>query len=175
MPPRIPRWVGLTVWPALLGALHVVVPLQLARVGHRHGWRSSGRPRPGPANAIGLVPLAAGAGLIVWAIARHQAAASTSGWALKANLEPEYLLTDGPYRLTRNPMHVGGLAMWSGWAAWFGSAPVAVGAVVLAAGYRAGIEWEERTLERRFGDEWQAYVRRTPRWIGLPAGWTLPT
>jgi protein-S-isoprenylcysteine O-methyltransferase Ste14 len=167
MPRRIPRWVGLIVWSALLGALHVAVPLQLSRAGPRHGWRSSGRPRPGPANALGLVPIAAGAGLIGWAVARHFVRASERGWALESDLEPNYLLTDGPYRLSRNPMHVGGLAIWTGWAAWFGSVPITGGAIVLSAVYRAGIAWEERTLERRFGQEWLNFVRTTPRWIGL--------
>jgi protein-S-isoprenylcysteine O-methyltransferase Ste14 len=153
--------------PALLLALHMTTPVQLSRAGPRHGWRQNGRAHPGPANALGLVPLAMGVGLVGWALARHYVAASRGGWAVKSDLEPEYLLTDGPYRLTRNPMHVGGLAIWTGWAAWFGSVPVAGGAIVLTALYRAGIAWEERTLERRFGDEWRAYVRRTPRWIAL--------
>jgi protein-S-isoprenylcysteine O-methyltransferase Ste14 len=159
----------MSVWSGLLGTLHIAAPLELSRVGPRHGWRSNGGSHPGPANALGLIPIAAGAGLIGWAVAKHCVQASERGWGVKPNLEPEFLLTDGPYRLSRNPMHVGGLAIWTGWATWFGSVPVAGGAIVLTSVYRAGIAWEERTLERRFGDEWRAYVKRTPRWIRLPA------
>jgi protein-S-isoprenylcysteine O-methyltransferase Ste14 len=66
-------------------------------------------------------------------------------------------------------MHVGGVAIWSGWAAWFGSAPVVAGVLVLAGIYRAAIVWEEQMLERRWGDEWRAYATRTSRWLSLPS------
>lgn len=166
MPRRIPRWVALLVWPVLLGTVHLGVPIELSRLGPRHGWRN-GRGRPGATNLVGLVPLAAGAALVTWALAEHYAAAPDKSWAIKRGLEPEYLLTDGPYRLSRNPMHLGGIGIWAGWTAWFGSGPVAAGLVVLTAIYRAGIAWEERMLERRWGDEWRAYARRTPRWLSL--------
>ena len=166
---RIPRWVALFVWPVLLGAVHAALPFELSRLGRRHGWRN-GRGRPGPANVVGLVPLVAGAALLSWALGEHYRAAPDKSWAIKRGLEPEYLLTDGPYRLTRNPMHLGGIGIWTGWTAWFGSAPVGAGLVVLTAIYRAGIAWEERIMERRWGDQWRAYARRTPRWmsLGLP-------
>ena len=164
MPRRIPRWVGLVVWPVLLGAFHIVLPLELSRLGRRRGWGNR-RAGPGTANLVGVVPLVAGAALVGWALSEHYRAAPDRRWAIKPGLEPEYLLTGGPYRRTRNPMHLGGIGIWAGWAAWFGSAPVAVGLVVLTAIYRAGILWEERLLERRWGDEWRAYARRTPRWI----------
>src|SRR5918996_2196096 len=136
MPRRLPRWAGLIVWPVQLGTIHLAVPLELSRHGRRHGWRNGGG-RPSATNLVGLVPLAAGAALVAWALAEHYAAAPDKSWAIKRTLEPEYLLTDGPYRFSRNPMHVGGVAIWSGWAAWFGSAPVLVGLLVLAGIYRA--------------------------------------
>ncbi len=120
-------------------------------------------------NVIGLVPLAAGAGLITWALVEHYVAAPEKSWAVKRGLEPEYLLTEGPYRFSRNPMYVGGIGIWAGWTVWFGSAPVASGLVVLTAIYRAGIAWEESMLERRWGHEWRGYAGRTPRWLSL--GW----
>jgi protein-S-isoprenylcysteine O-methyltransferase Ste14 len=160
---RLPRWVGSLVWPVLLGSFHVGLPLGLSRLGPRHGWRK-GR-RPGPANLVGLFPIVAGSALVTWALAEHYAAAPNKGWAVKRSLEPEYLLTEGPYRLSRNPMHVGGIGIWAGWTVWFGSVPVAAGVAALAAFYRAGIAWEERMLERRWGEEWRAYARRTPRWL----------
>jgi protein-S-isoprenylcysteine O-methyltransferase Ste14 len=113
------------------------------------------------------VPLTAGAALVVWALAEHYAAAPDKSWAIKRTLEPEYLLTGGPYRLSRNPLHVGGIAIWSGWAAWFGSAPVTAGVLVLTGIYRVGVVWEEQMLERRWGDQWRTYAKRTSRWVPI--------
>ena len=165
---RIPRRVALVIWPILLGAVHVALPVGLARRGQRYGWRD--RPaRPGLANVPGVVPLVAGTALVSWASVEHFAAASDEGWATTPGVEPAYLLTEGPYRLGRNPIHVGGIAIWGGWATWFGSSRVAAGVVVLTGVYRAGIAWEERTLERRWGEQWHEYARRTsrsaPAWI----------
>jgi protein-S-isoprenylcysteine O-methyltransferase Ste14 len=166
MPRRLPGWVGLIVFPVQLGAVHLGVPLELSRHGRRHGWVNGGS-RPGANNVVGLVPLAAGTALVVWAMAEHYAAAPAKSWAIRRSLQPEYLLTDGPYRLSRHPMHVGGIAIWSGWAAWFGSAPVAAGMLVLTGIYRTAIEWEEQMLERSWGNEWRAYAMRTSRWLSL--------
>ena len=102
-----------------------------------------------------------------WAVAAHYAAATDKSWAIKRGVEPDYLLTDGPYRFSRNPMYVGGTAIWVGWAVLLGSGPVAVGLVVLTGIYRAGIGLEEKTLEERWGAEWLAYARRVPRWLLL--------
>lgn len=155
------------VWPVQLGIVHVWLPTGLSRSGRRRGWRGGGRPRPGAQNLVGLVPLGAGAALVTWSLARHYTRAPGGAWTVTRNLEPEYLLTDGPYRLSRNPMHLGGIGIWAGWAIWFGSGPVAAGTLVATAAVRAGVAWEERTLERRWGDEWRAYAARTPRWLSL--------
>jgi protein-S-isoprenylcysteine O-methyltransferase Ste14 len=161
---RIPRWIALIWWSAEFGAVHVGVPVFLSRLARRHGWY---RGQPAAANLAGLIPLTAGAGLVAWTLAMHYAAAP-KGWAIKPRLAPEYLLTQGPYRVTRNPMYAGGLAIWGGWAALFGSVPLAVGLAVLAAVMRRGVRWEERSLRTHFGDEWHAYAATTPRWLRAP-------
>jgi protein-S-isoprenylcysteine O-methyltransferase Ste14 len=141
-------------------------PLELSRHGRRHGWQRDGA-RPSTTNLAGLVPVSAGVALIGRALAAHYAAAPEKSWAIKRGLEPEYLLTEGPYRISRNPMHLGGVAIWGGWAIWFGSAPVAAGFGVLTGLYRVGIAWEERMLERRWGEQWHGYTSRTRRWLSL--------
>ena len=102
-----------------------------------------------------------------WAVAGHYSAATDTSWAIKRGVEPEYLLTDGPYRYSRNPLYVGGTAIWVGWAVLLGSVPVAAGLVVLTGIYRAGIGLEERTLAQRWDSEWLAYAGRVPRWLSL--------
>ena len=162
---RIPRRVGLIVFSGQLGAVHVGLPLAVSRSGRRHGWRNGAR-RPGRANLGGLLPLLAGTALLGWAVAEHYGAAADESWSTRQALEPEYLVTEGPYRFSRNPMYVGGLAIWGGWALLLGSAPVAAGLAVLTGIYRLGVVWEERTLEKAWGDAWLDYVTRTSRWVG---------
>ncbi len=162
-PRRIPRWVAVVIWPAALGAVHVGLPLTLSRRCRRHGWR---RGRPGPANVVGVLPLVAGMTLVLWALAGHFTSAPGRSWSVRAALEPEYLLTSGPYRFTRNPMYVGAVLIWSGWAVGLGSARVAVGAVTVTTGLQGAVAWEEHQLMRRFGDEWREFAARTPRWLG---------
>ena len=80
----------------------------------------------------------------------------------------DYLVTDGLYRLSRNPLYVGDIAMWTGWAILLGSLHVAAGLVALVVGLQVGVRMEERGLARQFGAEWDAYERATPRFLGRP-------
>ena len=141
----------------------MVTPFLLSRRGRRHGWRDRGR-RPGPANRLGLVPLAGGAGIISWALAGHWMSGPDEGWIVSST--PEYLLTRGPYRYTRNPMYVGALAIWGGWTVYYGSARVAAGTAVIASGLQFAVAFEERTLVQKWGDEWREFAATTPRWLG---------
>jgi protein-S-isoprenylcysteine O-methyltransferase Ste14 len=87
----------------------------------------------------------------------------------QAKLEwtPTYLLRSGPYAFTRNPMYVAELALWFGWALFYGSVAVLIGFLVLWMGmnFRV-IPREERALEARFGDIYHQYRDRVPRWLG---------
>jgi protein-S-isoprenylcysteine O-methyltransferase Ste14 len=111
------------VFSGQLATVHPGLPLALSRRGRRHGWRDGGR-LPSWAYLSGLVPLLAGGALLSWVCAEHFAAAADKSWAINRGPEPEYLLTAGPYRFGRNPMFVGGVAIWGGWAVLLGSAPV---------------------------------------------------
>ena len=75
------------------------------------------------------------------------------------------LVTSGPFAVVRNPLYVGNIALWVGFAltarlVWL--APVIL--VVLGAEYHAIVRWEERLLESRLGDPYRAYAARVPRW-----------
>src|SRR5947208_10006415 len=65
---------------------YVVAPVALSGAGRRHGWRAG---RPGPVNLLGLLPLAAGGGLLAWAIASHYRAAPDQA---EVTLVPTYLV-----------------------------------------------------------------------------------
>jgi protein-S-isoprenylcysteine O-methyltransferase Ste14 len=77
-----------------------------------------------------------------------------------------HLVTDGPYRLTRNPMYVGmgcgyaGAAVASG-ALW---ALATLPAVLLVID-RQVIQREERHLAETFGGDYERYRQRVRRWL----------
>jgi protein-S-isoprenylcysteine O-methyltransferase Ste14 len=79
-------------------------------------------------------------------------------------VEPETLVTDGPYRLVRHPLYAAFLLLWLVFALisanWFvGAAGISAFAIVLI----IRTPKEERLLLGRFGDEYRAYVQRTGR------------
>ena len=76
------------------------------------------------------------------------------------------LATGGIYRVTRNPMYLGALVFFVGFALALGSGwlLVAVPAVAIAL-QKLAIEPEEAYLTRRFGDEYRAYCAKVRRWI----------
>jgi protein-S-isoprenylcysteine O-methyltransferase Ste14 len=82
---------------------------------------------------------------------------------------PRHLVTSGAYAMSRNPMYVAVLTVVLGWAIWFASAGLLIYAVVLGVAFHLRIvRYEEPRLRKSFGEEWQGYRERVPRWIGRP-------
>jgi len=76
------------------------------------------------------------------------------------------LVTDGIYRLTRNPMYLGMLLVLAGWAVWLGNAASWLGLPLSMALLTVlQIAPEERILRQRFGAEFERYAARVRRWI----------
>jgi protein-S-isoprenylcysteine O-methyltransferase Ste14 len=76
------------------------------------------------------------------------------------------LVDSGPFAMLRNPLYVGNIALWVGFAlaarlVWL--APVIV--VLMGLEYHAIVRWEERLLESRLGDAYRDYAARVPRWL----------
>jgi protein-S-isoprenylcysteine O-methyltransferase Ste14 len=159
---RIPRWMGPVLWLVLGSLFYIALPWDRSRIGTRRGWTADS---PGVANMGGLILAVAGVAVLVWALILHYRSAP-GGWPLR--MRPFYLLTQGPYRNTRNPMYLGGLAIWFGWATFYGSAAVFVGFVLLAVFFNAVVTpWEERVCEEEFGDIYRRYRSEVPRWFRL--------
>jgi protein-S-isoprenylcysteine O-methyltransferase Ste14 len=111
----------------------------------------------------------AGIALIVLAVANDLWCASVMrrhGTTLRPDRAVSALVTEGPYRWSRNPIYVAhialvagfGLATLSPWTLLF-TPLVAIGLARLA------VKREERHLRERFGQEFEAYVARTRRWL----------
>ena len=78
------------------------------------------------------------------------------------------LVASGPFALVRNPLYVGNIALWVGFAlaarlVWL--APVLV--ALLGLEYHAIVRWEETLLESRLGQAYRDYAARVPRWIPM--------
>jgi protein-S-isoprenylcysteine O-methyltransferase Ste14 len=76
------------------------------------------------------------------------------------------LVASGPFAFVRNPLYLGNILLWVGFAliaqlVWL--APVA--AILLAAEYHAIVRWEEELLEARIGQPYRDYAARVPRWV----------
>jgi protein-S-isoprenylcysteine O-methyltransferase Ste14 len=78
---------------------------------------------------------------------------------------PRRLVVRGPYRFVRNPMYIGaGLAL-GGAALFYESVPLLVyGVIFLLVAHLFVLLYEEPTLRRTFGPEYEAYCRRVRRW-----------
>jgi protein-S-isoprenylcysteine O-methyltransferase Ste14 len=84
-------------------------------------------------------------------------------------LKPETstaLVSTGIYRITRNPMYLGMLAVLLAWAAYLSSAWALLGPVAFALYItRFQIIPEERALRSSFGTKFVEYTQRTRRWL----------
>ncbi len=79
---------------------------------------------------------------------------------------PSHLVVGGPFRYVRNPGYVAVLALVAGQGLLFGSGAVLAYAVGLFATFHAFVVvYEEPTLRRQFGTEYEVYCRRVPRWV----------
>lgn len=76
------------------------------------------------------------------------------------------LVMGGPFRWVRNPGYVAVVALLVGQALVFGSTLLLAYAGAVAACFHVFIVlYEEPTLRRQFGAEYEAYYRQVPRWV----------
>jgi len=125
------------------------------------GWRI-GAAYPVPVRVTGAVLTAAGAAVLLGAFAQF----AVQGRGTPAPPAPtEQLVVRGLYRYVRNPMYLAVLAVITGQAILLGR-PVLLGyAAVVAAAFVAFVYgYEQPTLARRYGAQYQAYRQDVPGW-----------
>jgi protein-S-isoprenylcysteine O-methyltransferase Ste14 len=113
------------------------------------GWMAAG---------FGLV--AAGETLRLWGVHYIGVISRTRG----ERLGP--LVADGPFAYIRNPLYVGNVALWVGFACCAQLIWLALLLLfVLGFEYHAIVRWEESLLASRIGAPYAAYAARVPRWL----------
>lgn len=109
---------------------------------------------------IGVLVVAAGETVRLWAVHHIGVISRTRS----DRLGP--LVDTGPFSRVRNPLYLGNILLWLGFACaarlvWLAPAIL----LVLAVEYHAIVRWEERLLELRLGSPYRTYLARVPRWI----------
>jgi protein-S-isoprenylcysteine O-methyltransferase Ste14 len=113
-----------------------------------------------PLSWLGVLLVAAGEAVRLWAVHHIGAVSRTRS----DRLGP--LIDSGPFGRVRNPLYLGNILLWVGFALsarllWL--APVVV--TLLALEYHAIVRWEETLLATRLGNAYLDYTTRVPRWI----------
>jgi protein-S-isoprenylcysteine O-methyltransferase Ste14 len=76
------------------------------------------------------------------------------------------LVTDGPFRFSRNPLYIAAVGLYLGVALWVGGlAPFLLLVPVVWLLHWGIVLREERYLETKFGDTYRAYRARVRRWL----------
>lgn len=75
----------------------------------------------------------------------------------------QHLMTDGPYRINRNPMLTGTLIYLIGFGIWIWTWQALLVWILFFAIMFVQVVSEERRLRRDFGDEYETYCRHTRR------------
>jgi protein-S-isoprenylcysteine O-methyltransferase Ste14 len=143
--------------PPVWALVYVVVA---AAVSWALGW-----PRvPG----LPIVPLGIALALLgwappVWAVVLFRRAGTELQPTSAAN---KALVTDGPFRFTRNPMYLGLVVVTLGIAIWVGAWPMVLAPVaVFATANWVHIPFEEAKMRRQFGSAFDAYAGKVRRWL----------
>ena len=153
----IPLWIGFIaatlVWEVIPWAISLLMP--------HYGWVAG---QPGSWNWLGLIPVALGTAGLFWGLLLHSAQSSQR---LDMEMAKTYLLRNGPYRFSRNPMYLSELTLMFGWVIFYGSVAVLIGFVVWWAFFNFfQVPQEERVMEARFGEAYREYKKKVPRWFG---------
>lgn len=117
---------------------------------------------PFPWNMLGLIPFALGVGINMLADNAFKRANTT----VKPYETSTTLITDGVFRLTRNPMYVGFVLILLGVAIFVGSlSPYLIVVLFPILMKKIFIIFEEQMLEQTFGNTWLTYKQQVRRWL----------
>jgi protein-S-isoprenylcysteine O-methyltransferase Ste14 len=115
-----------------------------------------------PSRLVGAVLLVGSAVLAKWG----ESTMRRAGTNVRPDRPTTAIVVDGPFRYTRNPLYLATTGLYVGVTLLVD----ALWPLVLLPPMLAIIEWgvirrEERYLDAKFGDTYQAYSRRVRRWL----------
>ena len=148
---------AITYSTLFIGLLLVFLPAQVLS--------AAGVPRParlGSFQVAGMIVAAAGAAVALWCILSF----ALIGRGTPAPFDPpRRLVVRGPYRYVRNPMYLGaGLAL-AGAALFYETGLLwAYAAGFLLLTHLLVVLYEEPTLRKTFGEDYETYRRQVRRW-----------
>ena len=150
----------------LLGFLFFVVGIPMLM------WWFSERPisfYPSmPWMALSIIMMISGLSLSIWSIIHMRKVGEGNPFDAfnhEAELRTKHLMTEGPYRFSRNPMLLGiyiydiGVLLWL--QSWLAICVFVGQAIVLS----VQVLFEEKRLEADFGEEYRAYKQSVPRYL----------
>ncbi len=148
---------SLTYAALFIGIVLVFLPARVL------AWAGVSAPHPtGVAGVVGLVAGALGAFVAVWCVVTF----AVVGKGTPAPFDPpRRLVARGPYRVVRNPMYVGaGLALAGASLVYRSLALLGFTAAFLVVCHVFVLIYEEPTLRRMFGSDYEEYCRQVGRW-----------
>ncbi|WP_330083871.1 isoprenylcysteine carboxylmethyltransferase family protein [Methylocystis iwaonis] len=146
-------------WPPILIALTILAGLAFDRAS---GGALAGLVAFPGAPLLGGVIIALALANDIWcaqAFARHKT-------TILPHRAAAHLVTDGPFRWSRNPIYISHVAVVLGVGLLIGSPFTVLLTPLLAFGLqKLAVEPEERHLAAKFGNDYRAYMARTRRWL----------
>ena len=126
-----------------------------------------------PLRWLGVLLLALGAVLLAETFARF----ALQGLGTPAPVAPtRTLVVTGSYRFVRNPMYVAVVSLILGQGLWFGDWLVlAYGVLVWLTVHLFVLTYEEPTLRRSYGEQYERYCANVRRWIPRLTPFTPPS
>src|SRR5262249_15037005 len=107
-PPRpagIPRWLAIALAPVVglvaFRAVHAGIAWALSHLGPRQGWADGG---PAGWNLLGYAPVVVGAVLFLWVMVFGFTQYRNLPERVPVDWSPAFLMTGGPYAVSRHPM-----------------------------------------------------------------------
>lgn len=115
-----------------------------------------------PYSYLGILFIIAGIGFNLWADGLFK----KGDTPVKPHVSPTVLLTSGPFRISRNPMYLGMLIILIGVIFLLGSLITLMFPLFyFVLMERLFISFEEKNMEKIFGDTYLNYKKRVRRWI----------
>ena len=133
-------------------------------------WWASGMPdllaAPVTRMVIALVLAVLGLSLSVWSIVymrRKGDGNPMDAFGHEVAPRTKHLMTEGPYRLSRNPMLTGSFVYFAGVCIWLWAWQALLVYIAFIVIMLLQVRSEEKRLRRDFGEEYEAYCMRTGR------------